>query len=110
MLKPAIHLLAPLLLLVGCSTGMHNPIDRITYRNEPLVREVEDGMSQQRVLRIAGEPSAVSPRHARPGLCHDYILNRDGRQQTYHVSFDAAGQVDGRGFTTCRQLEERQRR
>ncbi|MCQ4262428.1 transcriptional regulator [Stutzerimonas stutzeri] len=109
MFKHAIYAIAPVVLLVGCSGNVQNPVDRITFRDQPLVRDVETGMSQERVLAIGGEPSKASARRAVPGLCHDYILNRDGKQQAYYVSFDASGRVDGQGFLTCKQLDENQR-
>lgn len=99
---------ASLLLLSGCAQLRH-PVDRFTYRQEPLVREVEHGMSQERVLAIGGKPSSAQARQVRPGLCHDYILSHGSQQQPYHVSFDASGHVDGKGFSTCHQLEEHQR-
>ena len=49
------------LLLAGCSGNVQNPVDRITFRDEPLVRDVETGMSQEQVLAIGG---AVSAMHA----------------------------------------------
>lgn len=108
MFNRTIYAIVPTLLLVGCSGNVQNPLDRITFRDEPLVRDVENGMSQARVLTIGGEPSRTSARTAMPGLCHDYILNRDGKQQPYYVSFDGTGRVDGQGFLTCKQLEENQ--
>ncbi len=109
MFKRALYPLAAVLVLAGCASNVQNPVDRITYRDEPLVRDVEEGMTQERVLAIGGEPSSAGARTAAPGLCHDYILSRDGKQQPYYVSFDASGRVDGKGFLTCRQLEENQR-
>ncbi len=109
MFKHAIYAIAPVVLLAGCSGNVQNPVDRITFRDQPLVRDVETGMSLKRVLTIGGEPSKASARGAAPGLCHDYILNHDGKQQPYYVSFDASGRVDGQGFLTCKQLDENQR-
>jgi len=109
MLNRTVYAMVPALLLVGCSGNVQNPVDRITFRDEPLVRDVENGMSQARVLTIGGEPSSTRARAVMPGLCHDYILNRDGKQQPYYVSFDGTGRVDGQGFLTCKQLEENQR-
>ena len=93
----------------GCATHSQNPLDRITFRDEPLVKDVEHGMSQERVLAIGGEPSSVSARRARSGQCQEYVLYHDGHEQPYYVSFDASGNVDGKGFLTCSQLEENQR-
>ena len=110
MIKRAICIFAPVVLLAGCSGNVQNPVDRITFRDEPLVRDVETGMSQEQVLAIGGEPSKAAARTVVPGSCHDYILNRDGDQQPYYVSFDDSGRVDGQGFLTCDQLEENQRK
>ena len=110
MIKRAIYIFAPVVLLAGCSGNVQNPVDRITFRDEPLVRDVETGMSQEQVLAIGGEPSKAAARTVVPGICHDYILNRDGHQQPYYVSFDGSGRVDGQGFLTCDQLEENQRK
>lgn len=95
--------------LTGCASNMQNPMDRFTWRSEPLVKEVRKGMSQDRVLTVGGEPSRVHTRRSRPGVCHDYVLSRNGKEQLYHVSFDASGRVDGKGFLSCAQLEENQR-
>ncbi|WP_419247877.1 outer membrane protein assembly factor BamE domain-containing protein [Pseudomonas syringae] len=55
--------------MAGCSnTTVQNPVDYVTYRNEPLVKQVENGMTRQQVLTIGGEPSstiAVSYKHLR---------------------------------------------
>ena len=33
--------------LAGCSnTTVQNPVDYVTYRNEPLVKQVENGMTR----------------------------------------------------------------
>ncbi len=108
MLKPLLTAAIVVTALTGCA-NLQNPVDRFTYRSEPLVRDVSKGMSQDRVLTIGGEPSRVSSRSGQPGVCHDYVLSRDGKQQVYYVSFDGAGRVDGKGFLSCVQLEENQR-
>lgn len=98
--------LAGALAVAGCtSSQVKSPIDSFTYRNEPLVKDVEKGMTRQEVLRLGGEPSDSSPRPNRSGLCHDYILSVDGKQQPYHVTFDGNNRVDGKGFSTCSQAE-----
>ncbi|MCQ3971330.1 transcriptional regulator, partial [Klebsiella pneumoniae] len=38
MIKRAICIFAPVVLLAGCSGNVQNPVDRITFRDEPLVR------------------------------------------------------------------------
>ncbi|MFC3607162.1 osmotically-inducible lipoprotein OsmE [Stutzerimonas tarimensis] len=100
---------ASLSILAGCATHTQNPLDRYTYRGEPLVKQVETGMTRDRVLALGGEPSSTVDRRARPGTCNNYVLYREGKEQPYYVSFDGAGRVDGKGFLTCRQLEENQR-
>lgn len=109
MLKPLLTAAVVVTALTGCASNMQNPVDRFTYRGEPLVKDVSKGMSQDRVLAIGGEPSRVNTRKSRPGVCHDYVLSRDSNEQVYYVSFDAAGRVDGKGFLSCAQLEENQR-
>ncbi len=39
MFKRTLFFIAPLALLIGCSGNVQNPVDRITYRDEPLVRD-----------------------------------------------------------------------
>lgn len=101
--------LSVLAALGGCAGTPENPIDYLTYRNEPLVQQVDLDMSKQHVLDIGGPPSGEMPRSVSPGTCHDYILNRDGQVQAYHISFNSAGRVDGKGFTSCQQMENNER-
>lgn len=109
MLKPLFTAAIVATAITGCASNMQNPVDRFSYRSEPLVKDVSNGMSQERVLAIGGEPSRVNSRGSRPGVCHDYVLSRDGKEQVYYVSFDGAGRVDGKGFLSCAQHEENQR-
>ncbi|MCY1281980.1 Osmotically-inducible lipoprotein E precursor [compost metagenome] len=96
--------------VAGCaSTKVQNPVNYVTYRDEPLVRDVEKGMSKSDVLRIGGTPSSTQERLMKPGSCNSYILTTDGRQQPYYVSFDGNGQVDGSGFMTCSELDRHER-
>jgi len=95
--------------LAGCATKAENPIDYVTFRNEPLVKQVEDGMSKELVLKIGGPPSVAMVRTVKTGSCHNYVLNHDGNEQPYHVSFDSADRVDGKGFMTCEQMELNER-
>ncbi|WP_175654005.1 osmotically-inducible lipoprotein OsmE [Pseudomonas sp. Marseille-P9899] len=102
------HALAALLVsatLVGCSSRPENPVDYVTYREEPLVKQVENGMTMQRVIAIGGSPSTVIDL-PHGGTCNNYILNREGHQQAYYVRFDATGHVDAKGFKTCEQREK----
>jgi len=101
-------LLCAFAVLAGCAG--HNPIDRVTYRKEPLVKEVERGMSKEQVRTLGGPPSSEFRRTAHSGSCNNYVLNRNGKEQTYYVSFNSDGRVDGKGFTTCEELDRQQRK
>jgi len=106
MYKQSLATLAVLASLAGCtSTTVQNPVDFVTFRDEPLVKQVEPGMTMQQVLKIGGEPSTVVAGTANTahGTCNNYILNREGHQQPYYVSFDGAGRVATKGFMTCEQ-------
>ena len=46
--------------VAGCSTKFENPTDYVTYRHEPLVEKVQDGMSKDEVRRILGKPTQIS--------------------------------------------------
>ncbi|MCD5981149.1 osmotically-inducible lipoprotein OsmE [Pseudomonas syringae] len=94
----------------GCAnTTVQNPVDYVTYRNEPLVKQVEDGMTEQQVLTIGGTPSTRVQRKVHPGVCNNYVMTKDGHEQVYHVSFNANGRVDNKGFMTCEQREANER-
>jgi len=97
-----------LAMLAGCQTTPENPVDFVTYRNEPLVKQVEKGMTMQQVNTIGGPASTVVPGTAGSsnGTCNNYILNREGHQQPYYVSFNSAGVVDTKGFMTCEQRKQ----
>jgi osmotically inducible lipoprotein OsmE len=109
MYKQALATLSVLGVLAGCSTHAQNPVDFVTYRNEPLVKQVETGMNEQQVLTIGGEPSSRQHRKIHPGSCNNYVLNHEGSQQTYYVTFDGNGKVDTKGFMTCDQREANER-
>lgn len=98
-----------ILALPGCAGTLENPADYLTFRNEPLVQQVDEDMGKQQVLEIGGQPSSNTPRTVEPGTCHDYILNKDGHQQPYYVSFNSAARVDGKGFMTCKMMESNER-
>jgi len=107
--KHAFTALAVLVTLTGCShSQVQNPVDFLTYRNQPLVKQVELGMNEQQVLTLGGEPSSRMLRKAYPGTCNNYVLSKDGHQQVYYVSFNDIGRVDSKGFTTCEQHEKNQ--
>ena len=96
--------------VAGCaSTKVQNPVNYVTFRDQPLVRNVEKGMSQEEVLKIGGTPSSTQKRLMKPGSCNSYILSKDGQQQPFYVSFDGSGRVDGSGFMTCSELDRHER-
>ena len=110
MYKQSLAVVFAMAALAGCSsTTLQNPVDYATYRNEPLVKQVDDGMTEQQVLTIGGEPSNRVHRKVHPGTCNNYVLNKDGHQQTYYVNFNANGRVDSKGFMTCEQREANER-
>lgn len=96
---------ATLATLGACSSRPENPVDHVTYRNQPLVKQVENGMTMQRVIAIGGKPSTILEL-PNGGICNNYVLNHEGQQQPYYVRFDASGHVDAKGFKTCEQREE----
>ena len=109
MYKQSLAALFVMATLAGCaSTKVQNPVNYITFRNEPLVKDVERH-------EPAGSPA--HRRHAfrhqkrlmKPGSCNSYILNKDGQQQPFYVSFDGSGKVDGSGFLSCSELDRHER-
>lgn len=107
-MKYTVMVLCGAALLAGCAGN--NPIDRVSYRDEPLVKDVKRGMSKEKVASIGGPPSSQYQRTAHEGSCNNYVLSREGKQQTYYVNFDAEGRVDGQGFTTCEAKDKEQGR
>ena len=105
MYKHALAALLASVTLIGCSSRPENPVDYVTYRDQPLVKQVENGMTMQKVIAIGGSPSTVIDL-PHGGTCNNYILNREGHQQAYYVRFDATGHVDDKGFKTCEQREK----
>ncbi|WP_278929431.1 osmotically-inducible lipoprotein OsmE [Pseudomonas qingdaonensis] len=103
------HALAALLTsatLVGCGSNRpENPVDYVTYREQPLVKQVGNGMTMQQVIAIGGSPSSVIDL-PHGGTCNNYVLNHEGKQQAYYVRFDATGHVDAKGFKTCEQRQK----
>ncbi|WP_043307775.1 osmotically-inducible lipoprotein OsmE [Pseudomonas sp. ML96] len=93
----------------GCST-MENPVDYATYAEQPLVQQVRDGMTKDEVLTIGGPPSSEVQNTVTAGTCNNYILNEEGKEQPYYVTFDANGRVEGKGFMTCEQHQKNKRR
>lgn len=109
MYRQTLAILGMAALTTACAVTPENPVDYVTYRDEPLVRQVEDGMSEQQVQTIAGPPSSHVARTDKPGSCNNYVLSHDGQQQVYYVSFDANGLVDSKGFMTCAQHSTNQK-
>jgi len=105
MYKHALVALLASATLIGCSSNPENPVDYVTYRDQPLVKQVEKGMTMQKVIAIGGSPSTVIDL-PHGGTCNNYILNKEGAQQPYYVRFDATGHVDDKGFKTCEQREK----
>ncbi|KPX34903.1 MULTISPECIES: osmotically-inducible lipoprotein OsmE [Pseudomonas syringae group] len=96
--------------MAGCSnTTVQNPVDYVTYRNEPLVKQVENGITRQQVRTIGGEPSTTIERKVNPGTCNNYVMYKDGHKQVYHVSFNSDGRVTNKGFMTCEQREQNEK-
>jgi osmotically inducible lipoprotein OsmE len=109
MSKQALLLACALASMAGCASKLENPTDYYTYRDQPLVKQVEEGMTESQVRNIGGPPSSSARRKVNTGICNDYILNQDGHQQAYHVSFDGSGRVEEKGFMTCQQREQAER-
>ncbi|WP_252273008.1 osmotically-inducible lipoprotein OsmE [Pseudomonas subflava] len=109
MYKQTLAVLAVAAAASGCST-MENPADYVTYNDEPLVRDVRDGMTRDEVLTIGGPPSTEVENTVTPGTCNNYILNVEGKEQPYYVTFDTNGRVDGKGFMTCEDHQDNKRR
>lgn len=97
-----------LLFALAALTGCSGPASQ--YRDQPLVANVDTGMSKEQVLQIGGKPHAESDRTVVPGTCFDYVLAQSGQQQPYSVSFDQAGKVDKTAFMTCAEWSNAQRK
>ena len=95
--------------VTGCASKLENPVDYVTYRNEPLSKDVDVGMSKSQVLTLGGPPSTELKRTVRSGTCNNYVMEKDGAKQVYYVSFDSHDRVDGKGFMTCEQMEHNER-
>jgi osmotically inducible lipoprotein OsmE len=105
MYKQTLAILLATTALTACGSRPENPVDYVTYRDAPLVKQVQDGMTMQRVIAIGGSPSTVIDL-PHGGTCNNYILNQEGKQQAYYVRFDATGHVDDKGFKTCEQRQQ----
>ncbi|WP_028697877.1 osmotically-inducible lipoprotein OsmE [Pseudomonas monteilii] len=105
MYKQTLAILLASATLAACGRRPGKPGGYVTSPDEPLGKQVENGMTMQKVIAIGGSPSnVIALPHG--GTCNNYILNRDGNQQPYYVRFDATGHVDAKGFKTCKQRQE----
>ncbi len=59
MYKQTLAILLASATLAACGSRPENPVDYVTYRDEPLVKQVEHGMTMQKVIAIGGSPSNV---------------------------------------------------
>ncbi|WP_322977729.1 osmotically-inducible lipoprotein OsmE [Pseudomonas sp. C11] len=109
MYKRSLAVLTVAAVMSGCST-IENPVDYVTFRNEPLVKQVDHGMSKEQVLTLGGPPSSEVHNNVSGGTCNNYVLNVDGLEQPYYVDFDVNGRVDSKGFMSCAQHQDNQRR
>ena len=57
MYKHSLAVLAVAAVMTGCST-IENPVDYVTFRNEPLVKQVDHGMTREQVRTLGGPPSS----------------------------------------------------
>jgi osmotically inducible lipoprotein OsmE len=88
--------------LSGCTT-----YDRAeSYVTKPVVKDVKKGMTREQVRQIAGPASTeVTMAHAR-GTCQTYVIGeRDGKMQTYFVSYNDTGRVMNYGFQSCKEYD-----
>ncbi|WP_067703476.1 MULTISPECIES: osmotically-inducible lipoprotein OsmE [unclassified Erwinia] len=91
-----------LAVLSGCSA-----YDRAeSYVTKPVVQDVKKGMTRQQVRDIAGPASTeITMVHAR-GTCQTYVLGeRNGKLQTYFVSYSDTGRVMNYGFQSCKEYD-----
>lgn len=109
MYKHSLAVLAVAATLAGCST-IENPVDYVTFRDEPLVKQVDHGMTQEQVRTLGGPPSSQVEHSLSGSTCNNYVLNVDGHEQPYYVNFDVNSRVDSKGFMTCAQYHENRRR
>ncbi|CAI0713523.1 DNA-binding transcriptional activator OsmE [Serratia quinivorans] len=94
----AICTAATFTLLAGCTA-----YDRAaSYVQEPVVSDVKVGMTKQQVRAIAGPPSTTATLVHAQGTCDTYaVAPRDGKVQTYFVSYSDTGHVMNKGYQTC---------
>ena len=107
--KHSLALLTAAAVVSGCST-FENPTDYVTFRNEPLVKQVDHGMTRDQVLTLGGPPSSEVQNSVTGGTCNNYVLNVDDVEQPYYVDFAPNDRVDSKGFMSCEQHQNNQRR
>jgi osmotically inducible lipoprotein OsmE len=104
-MNASVHVLViAMVTLAGCSS------DARVFRDQPLVAKVEIGMSAEQVQHIGGAPLGITPRTVEPGVCYDYKLVQPDHRQPYNVSFDSRGKVDHKGFMSCAEWSNAQRK
>ncbi len=89
--------------LAGCQT-----YDRAaSYVKEPVVSDVKVGMTKAQVRAIAGPPSTEATLVHAKGTCQTYaVAPRDGKAQTYFVSFNDTGHVMNKGYQSCSDYDK----
>ncbi|QHA88732.1 osmotically-inducible lipoprotein OsmE [Serratia rhizosphaerae] len=89
---------AALSILAGCTA-----YDRAaSYVKEPVVSDVKVGMTKEQVRAIAGQPSTSATLVHAQGTCDTYaVAPRDGKAQTYFVSYNDTGHVMNKGYQSC---------
>ncbi|MGF0238685.1 osmotically-inducible lipoprotein OsmE [Rhodococcus sp. IEGM1300] len=95
--KPVCALVVLLSALGGCTS------DSYVYKDQPLVDQVDTGMTKEQVIKIGGQPLSIFTRTAQSGTCFDYMFTNHGKQQPFNVSFDGRGKVDHTSFISCPQ-------
>ncbi|WP_411704387.1 osmotically-inducible lipoprotein OsmE [Edaphovirga cremea] len=90
-------------ILSGCTA-----YDRASsYVAEPVVSDVKVGMTREQVRQIAGPPSTTATLVHAKGTCETYaVAPRDGKAQTYFVSFNETGHVMNKGFQSCAEYDQ----
>lgn len=101
------------LVLAGCAAALFTVLTGCTtydraasYVNEPVVSDVKVGMTKQQVRAIAGPPSTSASLIHAQGTCDTYaVAPRDGKAQTYFVSFNDTGHVMNKGYQSCSEYD-----
>lgn len=89
-------------LLAGCTA--YDRVDSIMTK--PVIQSVKKGMTREQVRMVAGAPATEITMVYAHGTCQTYVLSeRDGKFQTYFVSYDASGHVMNYGFQSCQEYD-----